>query len=156
MAGRKRNARVASEEAASREKRGRASRSVPLPSAWINLSCLQYRPREKRTSEGLITTVHQKNFTLYIRMIKHLHTWRVATNWIVLTNAREEPASKLCLTVSTKCVASSLISTNTYSILIPFVESMGTVKVSTEIITLDYSFPNNQSSNPGGGGSIPL
>ena len=72
----------------------------------------------------------------------------------MLTNAREEPASKLCLTVSTKCVASSLISTNTYSILIPFVESMGTVKVSTEIITLDYSFPNNQSSNPGGGGGI--
>ena len=69
----------------------------------------------------------------------------------MLTNAREEPASKLCLTVSTKCVASSLISTNTYSILIPFVESMGTVKVSTEIITLDYSFPNNQRDNPGRG-----
>ena len=50
------------------------------------------------------------------------------------------------------------ISTNTYSILIPFVESMGTVKVSTEIITLDYSFPNNQSSNPGGvgGGYSPI
>jgi len=32
---------------------------------------------------------------------------------------------------------------------------MGTVKVSTEIITLDYSFPNNQSSNPGGGGVLP-
>ena len=73
----------------------------------------------------------------------------------MLTNAREEPASKLCLTVSTKCVASSLISTNTYSILIPFVESMGTVKVSTKIITLDNSFPNNQSSNPGGGGVLP-
>ena len=51
MVGSKRNTRVASEEAASREKRGRASRSVPLPSALINLSCLQYVQREKRTME---------------------------------------------------------------------------------------------------------
>ena len=33
LAGIKRNTRVASEEATSREKRGRASRNVPLPSA---------------------------------------------------------------------------------------------------------------------------
>ena len=68
----------------------------------------------------------------------------------MLTNAREEPASKLCLTVSTKCVASSFISTNTYSILIPFVESMGTVKVLTEIITLDY-----RAAPPPPGGVLP-
>ena len=51
MAGRKRNARVASEEAASREKRGRASRSVPLPSAWINLSCQESQERNEQVKD---------------------------------------------------------------------------------------------------------
>lgn len=55
-------------------------------------------------------------------------TCSAATNWIVLTIARDCPGVKLSLTVSRKCALSIWISTNTYSILIPAVESMGTTE----------------------------
>lgn len=53
-------------------------------------------------------------------------TWRAATNCMVHTNARQEPSGKLCRIVSRKCIVSILMSTNTYSIWIPPVWSMGT------------------------------
>ena len=50
-------------------------------------------------------------------------------NWTVLTRASFEPAVKLCFTVSTKCTMSIWMSTNTYSILIPSVALIGTLKI---------------------------
>lgn len=57
---------------------------------------------------------------------RRLITCSAATNWIVLTSTRDCPGEKLNLIVSRKCALSIWISTNTYSILIPAVESMGT------------------------------
>lgn len=85
----------------------------------------------------VITITSGKNsYTLAVwHNHEHIHTIRslclitcsAATNWIVLTSARDFPGGKLNLTVSMKCALSIWISTNTYSILIPAVESMGTV-----------------------------
>lgn len=80
-------------------------------------------------------TTNLKIYTLKSNS-SHTCTWRVVTNCIVLTIASDAPASKLYLTVSTKWLASTLMSTNTYNILIPFVESIGTMERVTS--TFDY------------------
>lgn len=80
-------------------------------------------------------TTNLKIYTLKSNSL-HTCTWRVVTNCIVLTIASDAPASKLYLTVSTKWLASTLMSTNTYNILIPFVESIGTMERVTS--TFDY------------------
>lgn len=59
--------------------------------------------------------------------MENLLTCSAATNWTVLTSASLAPTLKLKRSVSTKCAVSILMSTKTYSIFTPFVESMGTV-----------------------------
>lgn len=87
--------------------------------------------------EMLESMLALSNTKMYSHVHKIKHTQRIitcsaATNWIVLTIARDCPEAKLSLTVSRKCALSIWISTNTYSILIPAVESMGTAERQTQ------------------------
>lgn len=104
------------------------SYTVQNINSWVKRGIhIQVKTQDPSAVRHLSLTQKQTHPRLHkIRQTQRLITCSAATNWIVLTSARDCPGGKLNLTVSRKCALSIWMSTNTYSILIPAVESMGT------------------------------